>query len=402
MKKLLLLGGISYLIPVIKAAKKLGYYVITCDYLPDNSAHKYSDEFHNVSILDKEAVLMLAQSLQIDGIMSFAVDPGVVTAAYVADKMNLPIPGSYESVKILQNKGLFRQFLKEHNFNVPKSSTYSDMEQAINEFDDADLPVIVKPVDSAGSKGVSKVNAKKELKRAIEYALQFSATKTFIIEEFLEGKGFSSDTDCFSINGELTFVSFSNQRFDANAANPYTPSAYSWPSGIAQHNQTYLKNELQRLISLLEMKSSVYNIEVRETTDNNAYIMEVSPRGGGNRLSEMLHYATGVDLISRAIQAAMGEKVDPISPAEYDGNWAIVVLYSNVQGIFKKLKIAEEIKEAVVEVELRIDKGDKVNVFSAANDAIGTVVLQMADKQKLEEVLADYPRFFQVLVEDSI
>lgn len=375
--------------------------MITCDYLPDNSAHKYSDEFHNVSIVDKEAVLKLAQSLQIDGIMSFAVDPGVVTAAYVADKMNLPMPGPYESVKTLQNKGLFRRFLKEHHFNVPKSNTYSDMEQAINEFDDADLPVIVKPVDAAGSKGVSKVNAKKELKRAIEYALQFSATKTFIIEEFLEGKGFSSDTDCFSINGELTFVSFSNQRFDANAANPYTPSAYSWPSDIAQHNQTYLKNELQRLISLLEMKSSVYNIEVRETTDNKAYIMEVSPRGGGNRLSEMLHFTTDVDLIKRGVQAALGTTIDPIPKWKYNGHWAEIILYSNKEGFFKELTIDETVKSKVKEIDLWVKQGDEVRAFNGANDAIGTLVLRFETADKLEEILADYSNYINVKVTDK-
>ena len=84
-KKLMLLGGLRYLIPVIEAAHKLGIYVITCDYLPDNIAHKYSDEYCNISILDKDAVLNAARRFQIDGIMSFAVDPGVVTAAYVAD-----------------------------------------------------------------------------------------------------------------------------------------------------------------------------------------------------------------------------------------------------------------------------------------------------------------------------
>src|SRR5690554_6246858 len=102
-KKLLLLGGLRYLIPVIKTAKKMGYYVITCDYLPENIAHKYSDEYHNVDIMDKEAVLNLARLLKIDGIMSFAVDPGVLTAAYVSEKLNLPSSGPFESVQILQN-----------------------------------------------------------------------------------------------------------------------------------------------------------------------------------------------------------------------------------------------------------------------------------------------------------
>ena len=75
--------------------------MITCDYLPDNIAHKYSDEYCNVSIIDKEKTLAAAQKLNIDGIMSFACDYGVVTAAYVAEQMGLPNVGPYESVYIL-------------------------------------------------------------------------------------------------------------------------------------------------------------------------------------------------------------------------------------------------------------------------------------------------------------
>ena len=156
-RKLMLLGGLRYLLPVIDAAHDLGCHVITCDYLPDNIAHKYSDEYHNVSILDKEAVLSLARELQIDGIMSFAVDPGVVTAAYVADRMGLPQAGPYESVCILQNKELFRSFLESNGFNVPKSKGFSMYEDAYSDRDYFTWPVIVKPVDSAGSKGVTKI-----------------------------------------------------------------------------------------------------------------------------------------------------------------------------------------------------------------------------------------------------
>ncbi len=397
MKKLLLLGGLRYLIPVIEAAHKMGHYVITCDYLPDNIAHKYSDEYHNVSILDKEAVLELARTLKIDGIMSFAVDPGVETAAYVAEQLDLPSPGPYESVKILQNKALFRQFLEKHNFKVPKSAGYSDVDKAIKEFDEADLPVIVKPVDSAGSKGVSKVERKEELEKAIQDALQFSASKTFIIEKFLEKKGFSSDTDCFSIDGKLVFTSFANQRFDAKAPNPYTPSAYSWPSYISEKNQKELTTELQRLLKLLQMKSSVYNVEVRETKDGKAYLMEVSPRGGGNRLSEMLRFATGVDLIKRSVQATLGEEVALISTWHYNGHWAEVILYSTKAGTFEKLSIDDAVKSAVQEIDLWVKKGEAVRAFNGANDAIGTLVLQFETAERLEQVLAEYSKYFEVI-----
>lgn len=151
MKKILLLGGSQYLLPVIEAAHNLGYYTITCDYLPNNIAHKYSDEYCNVSIIDKEAVFQLARELQIDGIMSFACDPGVITAAYVAEKMGLPSCGPYESVCILQNKGLFRKFLSDNGFNVPTAKGYSSVKEAMKDISLFHWPVIVKPTDSAGS-----------------------------------------------------------------------------------------------------------------------------------------------------------------------------------------------------------------------------------------------------------
>ena len=86
MKKILMLGGSRYIIPVIRAAHELGYSVVTCDYLPNNIGHKYSDEYYNVSIVEKDAVLALASKLGTCGVMSFACDPGVTTAAYVAEK----------------------------------------------------------------------------------------------------------------------------------------------------------------------------------------------------------------------------------------------------------------------------------------------------------------------------
>lgn len=226
-KKLMLLGGLRYLLPVIDAAHQLGYYVITCDYIPENIAHKYSDEYHNVSITDKEAVLALARELKIDGIISFAVDPGVITAAYVQERLGLPAFGPYDSVCILQNKDRFRQFLAENGFNVPRAKGFGSLQEALSDPDWYEYPVIVKPTDSAGSKGVTRVDSIDELQAAIEYAFKFSISGRIIVEEFIEKRGCSSDSDCFSVNGELKFVSFSAQRFDENAAGPYVPAAYS-------------------------------------------------------------------------------------------------------------------------------------------------------------------------------
>lgn len=397
-KRILLLGGLRYLLPVIKTAHDLGYYVITCDYIPSNIAHKYSDEYHNVSIIDKEAVLALAQELQIDGIMSFAVDPGVVTAAYVQERLGLP-GNPYESVLILQNKDLFRNFLREHGFTVPASRSFSSMEEALLDRSWYVFPVIVKPTDSAGSKGVMRVDSFADLELALQEAFAHSLSHRVIVEEFIEKQGCSSDTDCFSVDGELKFISFSAQHFDENATNPYTPSAYSWPSTMTKRQEAELASELQRLLSLLRMRTSIYNVESRVGKNGKVYIMEVSPRGGGNRLAEMLRYATGVDLITSAVRAAVGDQVLNVSQKQYNGYWAEIILHAENAGKFQELAIKKDMRQYVVEEDLWVKNGDQVSSFSAANDAIGTLVLKFDTEEQLLDALAFQDDWVKVVVD---
>ena len=388
MKKLLLLGGASYLLPVIRTAQAMGIYVITCDYLPDNIAHKYSDEYRNVSIIDRDAVLETARELNIDGVMSFACDPGVTTAAYVAEKLSLPFAGSYESVCILQNKARFRDFLRRHGFNAPWSFSFRSVAEAAENAAKLRYPAIVKPVDSAGSKGVSRIDSESGLAAAVEYALGYSLSGAVIVEEFLEKEGASSDTDSFSVDGVLRYASFDDQLFDADADNPYTPAAYCWPSSMPEHAQRELRGELQRLITLLDLKTSVYNIETRLCKNGKTYIMEMSPRGGGNRLCEVLHQATGVDLIRNAVCAAVSLPVEELHDPVYDGCWAEIILHADRAGRFRSLWIDPAVEDCVVERDLWIKEGDEVEGFTGANKAVGTLVLRFDDRETLDKTMS--------------
>ena len=395
-KRLMLLGGIRYLLPVIKAAHEQGYYVITADYLPDNIAHRYSDEYVNVSIVDKEAVFDAAREKQIDGIMSFGVDPGVVSAAYVQEQMGLPSQGPFESVCILQNKDRFRAFLADHGFNVPKAKGYSNMEEALADKDLFNYPVIVKPTDSAGSKGVARVDHDSQLKSSLEHAFLYSISGHVIVEEFIEKIGCSSDADAMSIDGNLVFVSFNAQRFDEAAANPYTPAAYTWPSTFSPEQEAYLTGEIQRLISLLGLKTAVYNIETRIGVDGKPYIMELTPRGGGNRLCEMLRYSTGVDMITNITRAMVGDPIDAIVQKGYNGFWAEAILHSNEQGTFRGLDLTEQIRPYLVEEDLWVTPGDLIPCFKGANDAIGTLVFKFPDSKEMETMVGCFNQFVHV------
>ncbi len=400
MKRLMILGGTRYVLPIIKAAHNLGVHVITCDYMPDNYAHRFSDEYCNVSIIEQEHVLKKAKELKIDGITSFACDPGVVIAAYVAEKLGLPSVGSYEAVSILQDKGKFRSYLAENGFNVPKSRVYTNIDDVLNDMKEFSYPVIAKPVDSAGSKGVTKITNSVMGPDAVKNAFYHSFKNEIIIEDYLEQIGHSSDSDSFSVDGELRFLSFNSQLFDHNAPNPYTPAGFYWEPTMSKAHQSELRDELQRLMKLLDLKTSIYNIETRECTDGKAYIMECSPRGGGNRLAECLEMAAGVNLIENTVRAALGMKITDIVQGDYNGYWGEVILHSNKTGIFEKITILDEIKDNIIETDLWIKEGDRIENFTGANTSVGTIILRFDDSSRMKEVMNDIDRFVEIEIRE--
>lgn len=401
-KKLMLLGGIRYLIPIIEKAHELGAYVITADYLPNNIAHKYSDEYCNVSIVDKNAVLKEAERLQIDGILSFACDPGVVTAAYVAEKMGLPFQGPYKSVCILQDKGLFRKFLLEHGFNAPHAKSYIDKKKPFDDVDYFDWPVIVKPVDSAGSKGVTKVERIEDLESAIDYALGSSISGAFIIEDFITIQGYRSSADPFTIDGKLVYNFYSDQQFDKTANNPYIPDKIIYPSTMLQSDQDYLSAELERLFALLGMKDGIYNIEACVGENGKPYIMEVSPRGGGNSIAEEQRMAYGVDLAENEVRRALGMPLLKFNLGNCDGVWCNYAIHSRngVVGKYKDLWIDPIVKKNNVKyLGLTISRGDNVKPFVGANDCLGDMFLRFENKEEMDRMMEHVDEWLRIIVE---
>ena len=393
MKKLMILGGSSFIVPVIEKAHELGCYVITCDYLPDNIAHKYSDEYCNVSVIDKEAVLEAARKHKIDGIISFACDPGVVSAAYTAEKMGLPFQGPYESVRILQDKGLFRKFLTDNGFNCPHAKSYDDKKTPFDDIDFFDWPVIVKPVDSAGSKGVTRVDDPAKLSEAIEIALDAGHNGRFIIEDFLTFKGSHSGGDFFTIDGKIVFGALEDQLFDKNSSNPYTPAMLIWPTSMDKEDDKALHEELQRLMYALNMKTGIYNIEGCIGADGKPYIMEVSPRGGGCRMAEIQHMAYGenADLIGNEIRMAVGLPLTKIEEGKCDGYWVQFDIHSHTERdrVLKSLRIEPTIEKKYVKYSMIIAKpGDIVKPFTGANMTLGDVFMRFDTREEIAEVMS--------------
>ncbi|AFV02089.1 putative carbamoyl-phosphate-synthetase [Dehalobacter sp. DCA] len=382
-KKILMLGGSYFQVPSIKAARNMGYYVVSCDYIPENPGHKFADEYHNVSTTDKEAVLNLAKRLKIDGIVCYASDPAAITAAYVAEKMGFPT-NPYESVEVLSNKDLFRNFLAENGFKTPKAKGYTSINKAIEDIHSFTLPVMIKPVDSSGSKGVSRVFEVSELEEKAIYALSFSRAKRFIMEEYTEKYGYQVAGDGFSVNGQLVFRCFANEHFESDSSNPYVPIGESWPYNMPQRLHDKIHCEVQRLLTLLDMKDGAYNFDIRIDRNENIYLMEVGPRNGGNLIPQVIKYATGVDLTDYTIKTAMGVNCSDLKMVETKGYWSSYMVHCSQSGVLQDIWVDENLRKNIVEFNMQYRSGDQISAFTGSNGTLGTMILKY---ESLEEML---------------
>ncbi len=403
MKKLLMLGGSLYQTYAIKEAKRLGFYVITCDYLPDNPGHRFADEYHNVSTTDKDAVLALARELCVDGIVAYASDPAAPTAAYVAEQMGLPT-SPYKSVEILSNKDLFREYLLQNGFNCPKAMGFTTYEEALAHIDEFRLPVMVKPVDSSGSKGINKMTDKTQLKTFVEDALCYSRRKRFLIEEFIVKKGHQISGDAFSVDGKLVFHCLGNEFYDPNCDKDFAPLGECWPFQMEHKYIEDLEIQLQRLMTLLKMKSNTYNVEAIVGEDDKVYLLELGARSGGSLIPQVVECATGINMVTWVVQAAAGDPIDlsvlngkkemPIR-----GYWSNYMVHSNATGLFQSISFDKNFEQKhLITFVNDLKVGTPVHRFRDAQDCIGEFILKYDSIRQMFEVIKNMENYINVEV----
>lgn len=394
-----MLGGSIYQTYAIKEAVRQGHYVISCDYLPNNPGHKFSHEYHNVSTTDKEAVLELARSLKVDGIVAYASDPAAPTAAYVCEKLGLPT-SPFNSVEILSKKHLFRKFLSENGFNSPKSNSYIRYEDAMLDLQHFHLPVMVKPVDSSGSKGVNKLTDPSQLKAFFDDALSYSRDKIVLIEEFIVKKGPQISGDAFSVDGKLVFHCLGNEFYSRTVDKDFAPLGECWPSVMPDEVIDRLVVDLQRLISLLGMKSNAYNVEAIYGEDGKVYILELGARSGGSLIPQVISLATGVDLVKYVIKAALGDDCSDLRMAPVKGFWSNYMVHSNKTGHYAGVKYNTEFgKLHLVDYITDTKLGDLINRFRDAQDCVGELILRYSSSDEMASIIENLDSYFRVVVE---
>lgn len=399
-KKILLLGGSYQQIIAIETAKKLGYTTLLCDYLPDNPGQYVADKFYLVSTTEKESVLDIAQKENIDGILAYASDPAAPTAAYVAEKLNLP-GNPYKYVDILCNKDKFRMFLSENNFNVAKMVSYSDYQTAVQNIAclDFSFPIIVKPVDSSGSKGTTVLYSLDHIEHALEFAFSFSRSKRIIVEEFIEKKHkYLIGGDIFVLNGKIVQWGLMNCHRDAEV-NPLVPVGKSFPLLISNDDFNNVKFVLQRLVDLTNFKNGAINVELVIDKNDDVYLIDVGPRNGGNMIPDLLGYIFDCDIVKMTVESAIGNEINYI---EHDGIpfFATYNLHSRYNGTLKNIIFSSEINKFIVKKCIYKKTGDLIDRFSNASNALGIVFFKFSNMDEMLDIIERVDELIKVLVEE--
>lgn len=396
MKKLLILGGSDLQVSLIKMAKEMGHFVITCDFLPHNPGHLHSDEYYNVSTTDKEGVLQLAKEKKVDGILAYASDPAAPTASWVCERLGLPT-NSFEAVEILTRKDLFRKFQRENNFIIPIAKSFENYTEALLFLNSLENNAVIKPVDASGSKGIYLLSKGVDFEDKFHLALGYSKVKKIIIEEFIEKEGFQIGGDGLIIDGELIFRCFGDIHF--SETNPFLPCALSIPSLHSDFILKKVHNEIQRLLTLLGMKMGGLNFDIVVNRNNEIIILEIGARNGGNMLPELIHYCTGIDMKEFCIKLALNLDTPKINGWEEKKYFSHYVVHSKDNGLLKSITKTEKIRTSILYENLIIQPDKKVSRFENSSDRLGILLLKYKDKEEMLNIIYNMGNYYKINIQ---
>lgn len=397
MKKLLFLGGSDIQVHGIEFAKSLGYYVITCDYLPDNPGHKISDKYYDVSTTDLDGVLEIARNENIDGITAYASDPAALTASYVSEKMGLRgIP--FESAKILSNKDDFRVFMEQNGFKHPnykKVSSIEDVKDFIKDYGKS----IIKPVDSSGSKGITVIDENSDIESIYQNSTQYTRNGRLIIEKFIEKSGDQICGDVVVLEGKLIFEGHGNVHFDKEC-NPVTPCSITLPYNNPHDKIMELNNTLQKIFSELNIQHGTFNVDALVDVDGNVYVVEIGARNGGNLFTELIKKQSGFDIVKMTLKSAIEDvKISDIEEYITEDTTPFCshyVLHSKHDGTLEDIEFTDEIKNNIFYSNIKVTKGDKINKFLGSNNRLGLCLLEYDSYDEMIEKVSNFDNYVKI------
>lgn len=379
--KAIVLGGTTPHIELIENLKKRGYYTVLVDYLDNPPAKIFADEHIKESTLEKDKVCEIAKNIKASLVISTCIDQANVTACYVAEKLNLPRPYSYETALNVTNKGLMKEILISNK--IP-TSKYIYIE-SIQEFNKSNLnfPIIIKPADSCGSSGVKIINDLNSLIKYFDFTKSISRIGKVIVEEVVIGKELSAY--CFIDNNFDAQVIMLSQRLSKIEGNNEVIKCYTTitPPSISDKSKIKIELYAKKIANIFNLKNTPLHLQVFVNNEDIS-VIEFAPRVGGGISFKTISDNTGFNIIDSAVDSFLNKIVNVnFSPVRHFSSINIIYSY---EGVFNKIYGHKHLLESGIidSIFLYKNYGDMIKNDTASHSRIGAYII---NANSLEELI---------------
>lgn len=370
MKKLLVLGAGFLQKFVIEKAVSMGYHVIAVDKNPNAVGFAATTESAVVDIIDPQACLSFAKAHGIDGVMTAATDYGVLSAAYVAEKLGLPSI-SYKAAELIKNKYRTRNCLFENRvddtgqgYEVTEQTNLNVLKHKLI------YPVMVKPCDGSGSRAAARVDCESALASACHAAIAASLTKRAEIEPFISGEEYGAES--LVMNGEIFVLGIMKKHMTPPPY--YAELGHAMPCALAPELYAHAQNCVKKAIKALGINFGAVNMDMLITEDGKVHIIDIGARMGGNLIgSHIIPLGTGIDYLAALIRATLGDKANLTPSAACSAVVTRILALS--EGIVTGLPDFKAIeKQTDTKIYHHLSIGDRINPYHTNLDGCGYIV----------------------------
>lgn len=378
MKKLAIIGASYLQKPLIEKAKGMGIETHVFAWAANDVGEAIADFFYPISIVEKDAILEKCREIGIDGICSIASDLATITVNYVASEMGLT-GNSMESTKMSTNKHSMRLCFEKNRDASPRSLLVQSVDDL--EYEELQYPLIVKPTDRSGSRGITKVFFEEGLAKAIEEAKEQGFEKAALVEEYVTGKEYS--VECISWQGVHHFLAMTQKYTTGNPH--YIETGHLEPAPVEDKILEEVKRVVFHALDSLKIMYGASHTELKIANDGRIAIIEIGGRMGGDLIgSSLVELSTGIDFVRAVIQVALGEK--PNLEKQHEGVAAAVRFVFSQDDLEVLQKIRENHPKYIVEEDIKEISEEAVSDSSAR---FGYFLLKAGSVTDLEEYLPE-------------
>lgn len=374
-KKIVIIGANEFQNPLILKAKEMGFETHVFAWECGDIGEKTADYFYPISITEKEEILAKCREIHPTAVTSIGSDLAVVTVNYLAENLGLPSNG-IETTKYTTNKYEMRCQLEKHGIPVPRFKKVSD----ISEIETAALryPLIVKPTDRSGSRGVTKVFDAEELKEAIEYGVKYSFEHAVIIEDFLEGNEYSCESISYKGRHKLLTVT---KKYTTGAPH-YIETGHIEPADLSGETYEKIDNIINGALDALNITTGASHAEIKINENGEIGIIEIGARMGGDCIgSDLVYLSTGYDFLKMTIQAACG--IEPDMERKHEPS------FSGIRFLFSEedIKLMKEIEKQDPKFITRSCVEAKKDMITDSSTRWGYFIMQSETPEKISAIL---------------